>query len=270
MKITHLLTGQMPPEAKKYLTASDQGAAQPKPAAPLSFSVQSLEDTKVDLDREGNAFVTLSPTMLDGLASVHCQFFYYGQKENLLLYLGSDANINADWEKGVFKDNFQGNWPMLDGHPVYVEITQEEDDYNLYSVPVLLNGQECNLQIVYNFAEGKYHILGGRRGLDDHGVADRNLLKLKTGDRITTLHYTIPLNGSEEDCKQVEVDTFTLAGPPSFADEAVGDGKYGYFFEFVDPQNNSALSKMVLFTIKDGQIYTEVEADTDKKSPSKP
>lgn len=267
---TYLLTGQMPPEAKKYLAVSGQEAAQPKPAAPLTFNVQSLEDTKVDIDHEGNAFVILTPTMMDGLSSVHCQFFYYGQTENLLLYLGSDANINADWEKGVFKDNFQGKWPMLDGHPVYVEITQEEDDYNLYSVPVLLNGQECNLQIVYNFSEAKYHILGARRGLDESGVADRNLIKLKKGDRITTLHYTIPVNGSEEDCKQVEVDTFTLAGPPKFEDEAVGDGKYGYFFEFVDPQNNSALSKMVLFTVKDGQIYTEVEATADKKLPTKP
>ena len=249
---TYLLTGQMPPEAKKYLTAASSKEQ------PLAFNVNALEDTKVEVDREGSALVRLTPAMMETLSSVHCQFFYYSLKEDIMLYLGSDANINADWDKGIFKDNFQGKWPMLDGHPVYVEIIQEEDDYNLYSVPILLNGQECHLQIVYNFSEDKYHILGARRGLDSNGVADRNLIKLKKGDLITTLHYMMTLSGDEEDFKQVEVDTFTLTGQPKFEDEAVGDGKYGYYFEFVDPQNNSALSQMVTFTIQKGQIYTEI------------
>ncbi len=42
-------------------------------------------------------------------------------------------------------------------------------------------------------------------------------------------------------------------------DEDVGDGTYGYFFEFIDPLNNSALSNMVTYTIQNGQITTTVD-----------
>ena len=178
----------------------------------------------------------------------------------MLLYLGSDADINADWEKGIFKDNFQGNWPMLDGHPVYIEITYEGDDYNLYSVPIKLNGREGNLQVAYTFKDKAYRILGLRRGIEANGIADRELVPLKAGDVVTTLHYAMKLSGHEEEFQQFEVDTFTLGAQPQIADEAMGDGVYGYCFEFVDPQNKSALSRIVTYTIKDGHIVTSVEA----------
>ena len=42
-------------------------------------------------------------------------------------------------------------------------------------------------------------------------------------------------------------------------DEDVGDGTYGYFFEFVTPVGASALSNMVTFTIKNGEITTTVD-----------
>ncbi len=173
--------------------------------------------------------------------------------------MGSDSNIIADWDKGVFKDKFDGNWPMLEGHPVYVEITAEEDGYNLYSIPIKLNGVECNLQVAYTFSDEKYHILGARKGIDDNGMGDRNFIKLKEGDKITTIHYGMPLSGNEKDVTPVEVDTFTIGANPVFEDEFVGDGTYGYFFEFVSPTVDSALSQMVQFKIKDGGIVTTLE-----------
>ena len=84
---------------------------------------------------------------MDLLSSVRCNLIYLGEEEGVILYLGSDTNIDADWDTGVFRDNFDGTWPMLDGHPVYIEITEEGDDYNLYSIPIKLNGEECNLQV---------------------------------------------------------------------------------------------------------------------------
>lgn len=277
----YLLFGQMPDEAQQYLSGAvyepdlSAPAAVPSPAqsmpsassAPTAvshsiFNLASLEDTPVDIDSEGSAFVRLSPEAMDLLTSVHCQFFYFDPKEDIMLYLGSDSNINADWEKGIFKDNFFGKWMMLDGHPVYVEITYEGDDYNLYSVPVKLNGVECNLQISYSFKDEKYTILGARRGLEPQsGVADRNLIKLKAGDKVTTLHYGMTITEDDTDYTQVEVETFTLGVAPKFTDEDVGDGKYGYYFEFVDPLNNSAWSQMVTYTIKNGEITTSVGTD---------
>ena len=109
--------------------------------------------------------------------------------------LGSDSNIVADWDKGVFKDNFIGKWPMLNGHPVYVEITAEENGYNLYAVPIKLNGERCNLEVAYNYDNERYHIFGAHKGIDSNGMGSRNLIQLKKDDRITTVHYGMILSG---------------------------------------------------------------------------
>jgi hypothetical protein len=254
----------MPPQAAPYLSDAAAGSSklleQPAKRQKL-FAVSTLEDTPVDIDKDGTAFVKLRSDQMENLASVHCQLVYQSKEDDILLYLGSDADIDADWEKGIFKDNFQGKWPMLDGHPVYIEITYEGDDYNLYSVPVKLNGQECNLQVVYNFKDKAYHILGARRGLAADGIANRELIHLKAGDTVTTLHYAMTISGNEEDFRQFDADTFTLGEQPRIDDEEMGDGTYGYCFEFVDPQNKSALSRIVNYTIQNGKITTTVGAD---------
>ena len=196
---------------------------------------------------------------MDLLSSVHCQLTYVGVDQDVIILLGSDSNIVADWENGIFKDNFTGKWPMLDGHPVYVEITTEEDNYNLYSVPIKLNDEECNLQIAYTYNDDRYHILGARKGINTKGMGSRNLVQLKSGDKITTIHYGMTISGNDKTWSAVDVDTFTIGANPVFADEDVGDGLFGYFFEFVTPTDDSALSKMVSFTIEDGQITADNE-----------
>ena len=260
----YLIYGQMPPEAGALLsggiaTSSSLSPTAPSGTSPGIFSVAALEDCPVDIDAEGNSFVRLTQKQMDMLSSIHCQLVYIDEEDDVILYLGSDADVDADWEKGLFKDNFRGVWPMLDGHPVYMEITSEEDGYNIYAVPVKLNGIECNLQIIYTYKDEKYHILGARKGLDSHGMADRNLIRLKPGDRVTTIHYGMTISGGDEDFVPVEVDTFTIGNTPVFAEETLGNGKYGYMFEFVTPTDDSALSDMVLFDIENGEIMTLAE-----------
>lgn len=259
----HLIYGQMPREAEELIRNAEVQQVQPvqqlpQPAAKQNiFDVSSLEDTKIQLDKNNNAFVKLTQEQMDILSSVRCLLAYVDVENDVVLYLGSDANVKADWEKGTFTDNFDGTWMMLEGNPVYVEVTAEEEDYILYSVPIKLNGVRCNLEIAYNYDSNNYKILGARRKYSDKNMADKNLIKLKKGDKITTLHYGMTISGNDEDFTEVEVDTFTLKNDkPVFADEEVGDGEYIYCFEFVAPNNESATSEFVNFTIKDNTITT--------------
>ena len=273
----YLKFGELPDEVKPTLQqlADDPNAfttAEPAPApAPVQtapttppaqtqnlFEVNSLEDTNVDIDNDGNSFVTLTQAQMDLLSSVHCQLLYISEADDIILFLGTDADIDANWDTGVFKDNFRGVWPMLDGHPVYVEIVAENDGYNLYSIPIKLNGVECNLQVAYVYAAEQYYILGAKKGLDSNGMSDRELIKLRAGDEITTLHYATTISGDDSDLAQVEVDTFTIGEHPTVKDEQLGDGKYFYAFEFVAPTEDSALSKLVEFDIQNGEITTTV------------
>lgn len=256
-----MLYGQLPDEATELLAGqSPTGRINALPTQRQQiFNTAALEDRAVDVDRNGNAFVRLTQAEMDMISSVRCNLLYIGEEENVILYLGSDANVDADWDSGVFKDNFDGTWPMLDGHPVYIEIVEEGDDYNLYSIPVKLNGRECNLQVAYSYADGKYRILGARRGLEPNGMSDRNLILLKQGDVVTTIHYAMSATGDDEDFTPVEVDTFRLGSHPVVRDEEVGDGTYGYLFEFVAPAGESALSNFAVFEIENGDIVTSVE-----------
>lgn len=261
----YLIYGEIPNEGKALLNGNI-----PAPSAPTSiqqfhakktnlFNIDSLEDKTVDVDKDGFAFVKLNDAEMDLLSSIHCQLICMDPAEDIILTLGSDADIIADWETGLFKDNFQGVWPMLDGHPIYIEITAENDDYNLYSVPIKLNGIECNLQVVYDFSTEKYSIIGARKDLSSTGMGDKNLIKLKKGDKITTIHYCTTYSGNNEDFTVTDAETFTVGSNPQIKDEQLGDGKYGYFFEFVTPADESAFSNLVEFTVSGGEITTSVE-----------
>ena len=87
-------------------------------------------------------------------------------------------------------------------------------------------------------------------------MADKNLIKLSKGDRLTTLHYGISVEGDDSDFTEVAVDTFTIDDNPKFEDEELGDGEYLYCFEFVTPDNESATSEFINFTVKGKEIFT--------------
>lgn len=254
----HLIYGVMPKEAEELLKGATVQQQVPQSTQKQQiFDISSLEDIKIKIDKKNNAYVKLTAEQMDILSSVRCVLAYVDVENDVVLYLGSDSNIDADWDKGIFKDNFDGTWMMLNGYPVYVEVIADEENYTLYSVPIKLNGVRCNLEVAYKFREKEYQILGARRRNADKNMPDKNLIKLKAGDTITTLHYGMTISGNDNDFTEVEVDTFTLdENPPVFKDELIGNGEYIYCFEFVTPNNETATSEFVNFTIKDNTIIT--------------
>lgn len=251
----YLLRGSIPSEAQPIL-ASTGLQELPQPIGGQLFNIANLEDLKIQVDKKNNAFVQLSEEQLDNISYINCNLAYLDVENDVILYLGSDANVKIDWKKGTVTDNFDGTWPMLDGHPVYIEVTAVEDDYNLYSIPIKLNGKRVNLEAAYQYSTGKYKILGAR-GLSSNGMPDRNLTKLKAGDKITTLHYGATISGNDTDFTEADVDNFTLTKNFNLADEKIGAGEYLYCFEFVTANNESASSQFINFTVdENGGITT--------------
>jgi len=253
----HLIYGVMPQEGRNLLQgAAVQNISKPSRKEKI-FNIEDLEDTKIKIDKNYNAYVKLSPAQMEILSNVHCNLAYVDVEDDIVLYLGSDSNVKANWDEGTFTDNFTGTWLMLNGNPVYVEVTADEDKYTLYSIPIKLNGVRCNLEVAYNFDSKEYEILGARRKLDGKRLADKNLIKLKVGDNITTLHYGMTIEGNDRDFTEVEVETFTLdENLAKVEEERLGDGEYLYCFEFVAPNGESATSQFVNFTIENNSIIT--------------
>ena len=250
----YLLSGSMPAEAVQLIQMSSAQLNKPTSGNKI-FSIDDLEDISIKIDKSNNAYVQLTKEQMENLAGIRCNLAYVDTKNDVILYIGSDTSVKIDWDKGTCTDNFDGTWLMLDGHPVYIEVTAQEKNYDLYSVPIKLNGVRCNLEIAYNYKTSEYKILGARR-MNNAGMVDRNLIKLKKGDRITTLHYGMSISGDDNDFTEVEVDNFTINDNPKFSEETIGDGEYLYCFEFVTPNNESATSEYINFTIKDNKIFT--------------
>jgi hypothetical protein len=227
--------------------------------------IQNLKSTDwdgapLDLDDEGTAFLDLGPEAQDILVGIGFQLYYIDEEEDLMMLLGTDNDIIADWDNGVFYENFRGMWGAIDGCLVYMELSEEGEDYNLYSVPILLNGEECNLKVVYDFTDETWIILVTREGIGDNGMADKELRLLKPGDKITTIWKLATYSG-DDDFEDYEVDTITVTAKTAFSEAPLFDGTYCMVFEMCDAMGNYAYSDPVQFDCVDGEITTTVFED---------
>ena len=80
--------------------------------------------------------------------------------------------------------------------------------------------------------------------------------RLQPGDVITTIHYAATVSG-DDDFETYESDTFTVTENTSFEEEWMGDGMYVMLFELEDISGDTIWSDPILFTIEDGDIYSE-------------
>jgi hypothetical protein len=247
------LTGTLDEESSSYL-GPQNGAAPPE--LPTLESV-GWDGASPDVDEEGTAFLTLGPEAQDVLAGIGFQLFYVDEENDAMMLLGADNDMTADWNSGVFCDNFRGVWGALDGHLVYMELSNEGEDYNLYSVPILLNGEEYNLQVAYDFAAEQWSILGAWQGIGECGMADKELRLLEPGDEITTVWQLASYSG-DDDFEMYAAETLIVTEDTSFGEAPLFDGSYRMVFELRDAAGNYAYSAPVQFDCADGEITTTV------------
>ena len=225
----------------------------------LTLASVDWEDMPVSVDEEGCATLELGSIANDVLSSITFELYYADVEEDIMLCLGTDNDIIADWENGVFKDNFRGVWGSLDGALCYMEIDFEGEDYNRYAVPILLNDEEYNLMVVYDFITEEYYIEGARKPLDENGAADKNLRYLVEGDIIQTIHYATVLSEESDELTSVPIDTITVTPETSFAEIELGDGLFVMMFVMQDSQGNTASSAAFTFEDIDGEIFTSAD-----------
>ena len=250
------LTGQLSADGEAYLADLYINTEELQP-------IQGLPDTDWDgapltRDEDGYIALELGPQANELLVSVYFSLYYMDEDSDVLLLLGTDDDIVADWDNGVFRDNFRGVWGSIDGNMVYLELSYQGDGYNIYAVPVLLNGESCYLQVVYDFTEKEWRILGARQGIDDSGMAGKGLRLLEEGDELTTVWYASSLYG-EDDFEPYEIDTFTVTADTAFYEIDLPDGEYVMVFEMRDAMDNCAYSEAALFTCEDGSFTASLD-----------
>ena len=249
------LTGELSEEGMEYVSEMNYESLQPIE----TLESQGWDDYPLYVDDEGCAILDLGPEANDILSGLYVQLYYVDVEQDLILLLGIDNDLIADWDAGIFKDNFRGVWGAIDGCFVYMELTYEGGNYNIYTVPILLNGEEYNLSVVYDFDKQEWEIQGARKPIDENGMADKNLRYLVEGDVISTIHYTTTVSGDSDELSPVVVDEITVNSNTAFSEVELGDGTFVEIFEMRDMQGNTAYSDVITFEIKNGVITTSVD-----------
>lgn len=220
-----------------------------------SLATMGWDGMPLQVDENGVSHLTLGPEADSILAGIGFSLYYFDEENDIMLLLGTDNDMNADWENGVFSDNFRGVWGGIDGHMVYMELCFEGEDYNLYSVPVLLNGEPYNLQVAYDFTTEEWSILGTRQGIGEAGMSDKELRLLQPGDTLTTIWYLSSYSG-EDGLEAYAVEELTVTADTAFAEMELPNGRYGMVFEMRDAMDNYAYSDSVFFLCEGGEIST--------------
>jgi hypothetical protein len=244
-------------EFAKSLTANYEttGAFVPEPVITPSEREIDLEDYPITVDADGNVTLDLGAFNAATLVAVYSNLAYFNPDTELIIYLGMDNSLDENWKLGIFTGSFRGTWAGIDGALCYMELIDVTDQYRLYTVPILLNGEQYSLSVGYRFASREYLILGARKGLEESGMADRNMIQLEPGDIVEPLHYSTYLYSSDdEDFELSSFESVTITENTRFENLDLDDGWYVYMFEMIDVQNNSYLSEAVIFGLKNGEI----------------
>ena len=257
----YALSGTVSDELLDYLMGSAPDVQYDEPITPLPIEAPSatdLEDFPVTITEDQYAQLDLGADIADSLMSVYFHLAIIDMEEEIAVFLGLDNDLDANWEEGIFQDNFRGVWGSIDGAIVYMEISDESDDYQLYAVPVLYNGEEHTLIVSYIYDTEDYQILGLKRGIDESGMAG-NIRPLIPGDTIEPLLYYLDLSAEGSETKPFPGDAITVTASTDFVETDLGDGQFLFMFEMRDMQNNSYLSDMVTITVENGEMSLSEE-----------
>lgn len=226
--------------------------------------VTTLESLGIDgiepyINDQGGGEIDIGPDAAKILAGIEYELVYVNEDEDIIKLLGYDDDINADWESGIFSDNFQGKWGSIDGQTVYMELAYEGDDYDLYSVPVVLNGEECYLRVAYDFNDSAWEIQGAYSGVDQEtGMADREIRKLEEGDIIEPVLYSVSYSGEDDEWTGYTGEPIEVTEDTAFEQAELPDGQYLVAFDMWDIQGNFAYSGYVLYEYSGGELTSSI------------
>lgn len=188
----------------------------------------------------------------DAVQSVQYNLYFRDDEANSLNYLGSDYDLNADTEAGVHWSNFRNVWPIINDSTCSMTPLYFDDDYILYTVPILLNGEQTNLRMSYSYASNSYTIHGAWNGIDQSGMSSKEIRQLKDGDEIEFLFTSIDLESGE--VETFAFGGFTVQGDPVVEEATLFDCTYYYQFEVKDIFGNTYQSDFIAISVTDGNL----------------
>ncbi|MCR5431602.1 MAG: hypothetical protein K6E95_03495 [Lachnospiraceae bacterium] len=189
-------------------------------------------------------------------------YIAYNIDDETFVELGETAEVYGDWETGEFEDGFDGYWFSLPDEQLiatYFVDYNEEGTGAIYTSPVNLNGNRTNLRFCQEGSE--IHVEGTWDGIDENGMAARQVRKLEDGDVICPVYYTADgdtFEGDEYEWEEGDDLTYSYL--------YVGDYYYAFFID--DVYGDFYMSDYAVFNIDENGEITYVEDDYGLYDPS--
>lgn len=203
---------------------------------------------------DGTFGFSLTDQSLEYISSVNADIYFLSDDGENLIQLGSTDDVNANWETGVFLDNFDGLWFCLpDGQLISATVVSEEENYTIYTTPVLLNGEESNLRFVVDYTDYSVNLASVCSGVDAYGLAGRTSYVLKDGDVIVPIFNAFSLDSDDVFCYYGS--EYIYDGSTEWSYTYLFDSIYYYQFTITDMFGGSTSTDGVFFTVEDGEIH---------------
>ena len=210
------------------------------------------------IDDEGIYGFSLTSKSLENVAAVYATVYQVSDDGKDYIELGETFDVDADWDKGTFRDYFDGYWMSLpDGQNLATYVVDYDEDFIVYTSPILLNGKETNLRIRQD-AEGNVTIEGAWDGIGENGAAARSVVKLKDGDVIIPRYYSLDAETEEEG--EWQGSEYKIEGTPEIVYGLLAEADFLYAFIIDDIYYDYYMTDFVAFNVdENGQtsFYAE-------------
>lgn len=216
----------------------------------ISIEMLGLDDYPVQTSKENEMILNIG-NKAHYLKRVDGYLAWLDWDSGQMLGIGNELVEDADWEKGIFSYPFRTEWFYMDGHLLYTFFLEDQEEYNIYSTPILLNGERVFLRLAEN-TDGTVEILGARKELGENGMADKQLIQLQAGDEVSTLFYRSSLVEDTLDLGLKEYESFQIGDDVEVMKKPLMNGAYVWTYDMVDMWNNYATSSLVMYELQDG------------------
>ncbi len=242
-------TGEQAPVGEQALV-DDVEAAQALSSGDFAFSFTTAisDQGSIVLDVIDDAEI---------ISTVAFNLFYQDDESNVLWYLGSDFDINQNDEGTQFWDNYRNVWTIINDNLCTMKALSFTEDYILYTVPVLVNGNPTNLRMLYHNDTAEYEVIGTWDGIDSEtGMSSREVKKLQDGDQVEFAFEAYDLTTGED--ASFVGGGFTVSGPIIAEEATLFDGVYYYQYEIKDIFGNTYQSDYAVMESLGGEITIEM------------
>ena len=239
----------VPAEEQEYV--KDLGLDTENLPAIATFNSIDTSNTEVKKNSAGNYYVDFGREV--GSCATDVMFELYCETPEGIYYLGSDDEVDFDFNEGIFINNFFGKWLRLGDYTACMELSVDTNEYNIYSIPILLVDSDGNvnyndlfyLQFGYDFESGEWDELGVRGSWAEAGTA-RSFF-LDEGDSFVVIQPTVADDGYLEYNPIAELQY----SDDLISYEPLPSGSYKMCFKLEDVHKNILRSDVFEFEMAD-------------------